>query len=468
LRGLTDDDALALWRGLGVSGARQELVPIFRSVRNHPLLIQALAGTVASDRRASGEFAVWRTAHQNFDPTSLPLVQSRSHILAFALEGLTPRVREVLHTLVGFRMPASYATLEALLLGDGKACSAASELDHALSELEDRGLIGWDREANRYDAHPIVRGVVWQLADAKSQRAIYTALAAHFEPMATPEWQKVERLADLAPAIELYHTLVSLGRYDEAYTLFHDRLGHATLYRLAAHHERITWLERLFPREAGNSPGLAYENHQASSLNALAQSYFFSGQPGRAGQLFRRAALIRERSADDSNRQINLSNLGDALFDIGAFCEAESALRQALVLNRKLENKFWGAVTLYTLGRVLAARSDAPSAAIAFARSRRQLAGPNDYQGVVIAHLAERSLWRGEFAEAIVLADQAWKLATVLRIERDFVRAALLQGHAALGLGDLARADEHLHHALTRARAVNLVQIELPALISLG
>ena len=48
LRGLRDDDALGLWRALGVSGARAELMPIFRSVESHPLLVQALASEVAS------------------------------------------------------------------------------------------------------------------------------------------------------------------------------------------------------------------------------------------------------------------------------------------------------------------------------------------------------------------------------------------------------------------------------------
>jgi hypothetical protein len=52
----------------------------------------------------------------------------------------------------------------------------------------------------------------------------------------------------------------------------------------------------------------------------------------------------------------------------------------------------------------------------------------------------------------------------VQRIERDFIRAALLQGRVALGAGDLSRADERLHRALTRSRAVNSVELELPAL----
>jgi hypothetical protein len=201
LQGLSDDDALGLWRALSVSGSRAELVPIFRSVESHPLLVQALASEVANYRKAPGDFAQWREDHPQFDPTSLPLVQSRTHILEYALKGLSTQVRDVLHMLVGLRMPASYATLEALLAGPDKACRSVQELDGALTELEDRGLIGWDREANRYDAHPIVRGVVWQLTDAKDQRAIYTALDAHFELMAIPAREKIETLADLTTAI---------------------------------------------------------------------------------------------------------------------------------------------------------------------------------------------------------------------------------------------------------------------------
>jgi hypothetical protein len=123
LRGLSEDDALGLWRALGVSGSRAELVPIFRSVESHPLLVQALASEVANFRKAPGDFAQWREDHPQFDPTSLPLVQLRTHILEYALKGLSASVREVLHTLVGFRMPASYATLEALLTGPDKARS---------------------------------------------------------------------------------------------------------------------------------------------------------------------------------------------------------------------------------------------------------------------------------------------------------------------------------------------------------
>ncbi len=127
-----------------------------------------------------------------------------------------------------------------------------------------------------------MRGIVWQLADTKDQRAVYTALEAHFEPMAVPEYEKVEMLSDLSPAIERYHTLVGLGRYEDAFVLFQDRLDDATQYRLAAHRDRIAWLERLFPHGVTELPALSSDRDRSFTLNALAGSFLFFGQPGRA------------------------------------------------------------------------------------------------------------------------------------------------------------------------------------------
>jgi hypothetical protein len=55
-----------------------------------------------------------------------------------------------------------------------------------------------------------------------------------------------------------------------------------------------------------------------------------------------------------------------------------------------------------------------------------------------------------------------------MRFERDFIRAARLQGAAALRLGDLSTAHDRLHHAVIRARTVNYAEEELPALVALA
>src|ERR1017187_3641591 len=97
LRGLTDDDALNLWRAFGVSGTRDVLLPVFRSFGRHPLLIQALAGEIKRDRRANGDFERWQQDHPRFDPMSLKGVKEASaHVLEFALQGLSEREAKAL------------------------------------------------------------------------------------------------------------------------------------------------------------------------------------------------------------------------------------------------------------------------------------------------------------------------------------------------------------------------------------
>ena len=171
-----------------------------------------------------------------------------AHVLEYALRGLDDKARKVLETIAAFRMPASYDTLAALFVGDGKLFPVEPELDGVLKELEDRGLLGWDRRANRYDLHPIVRGVAWNGLDATAQRGVYAGLHDHFESLPKiDDWEQVESLEDLTPAIELYNTLIGLGRYDDALVVFYERIDNATHYRLSASRQRGELLEALFP-----------------------------------------------------------------------------------------------------------------------------------------------------------------------------------------------------------------------------
>src|SRR6266566_4685698 len=225
LNGLSDDDALNLWRVFGISGSRETLLPIFHTFESHPLLIQALAGEVSHDRRTPGDFDRWRKNHPDFSPFSLPIVQVKSHVLEFALRGLDETTLKVLHTIAAFRMPAAYNTLVALLVSADKPCPSENELITILADLEDRGLLGWDRRANRYDLHPIVRGVTWSALGNQNKQGIYKSLSTYFESLPEIDEEEVNSLEDLTATIELYNTLIGLERYDDAAELFMDRLS---------------------------------------------------------------------------------------------------------------------------------------------------------------------------------------------------------------------------------------------------
>jgi tetratricopeptide (TPR) repeat protein len=471
LPGLADDDALQLWRAFGATGARDSLLPLFRQADNHPLLIQALASEVARYRPAPGDFDAWRRAHPDFNPFGLPLVQVKSHVLAFALRGLDDKAQQALRTIAAFRMPASYDTLTALLIGEGKPCADERELDEVLTELEDRGLLGWDKRANRYDLHPLVRGVVWSGLSDDARRGVYTTLHAHFEavPM-IDHYLKVNSLEDLTPAIELYNALIGLGRYGDACDFFYERLSKATLYRLSASRQRVELLEMLFPAGLEQLPRLNRQGDQAYTLNTLAIGYDLSGQPGRAAALYRRSIIIHSEMKDDGNLSVGLGNLSSTLLLSGALCESESAARRALVISREQVKRSNEAACLYWLGLTLVARGFANESESALKRALRLLRAQFDSQGEGVgkSYLAQRALWLKQFADALLLASRAWELAQVQNFESDLIEAARRQGQAALGLNDFATANERLHHALTRARMVNLTEEELPAVVALA
>lgn len=517
LPGLADDDALNLWRAFGVSGARETLLPLFHTFGSHPLLLQALASEVANDRRAPGDFERWQKAHPTFNPFQLPLVQARTHVLEFALAGLDAQARQVLQTIAAFRMPASYDTLAALFVNASdyhdlqstvesafsnadqgaleNASSASTNdlddefdeeenavpetkpeklfpnergLDNTLKELEDRGLVGWDKRANRYDLHPIVRGVVWSGLPAETRIGVFTSLQVHFAAVPKIDEDEVNSLEDLTPAIELYNTLVGLGRYDDAYEVFLDRIRIATLYRLSASRQCAELLELFFPTGVGQLPSLSQPGNQATVLNDLALAYDISGQPERAVLLFRRHNEVREKEGAQKELSVGLSNLSDALWFGAKLRESEAAARGALIIAREQSDHHTERMSLHRLGLTLAARGIATDSDLSFQRALKISKANVQGQGYHVARLAQHAIWFGHLKNALSLVNQAWELANSARYEADFITAARLQGTVALGLNNFIKADERLHHALTRARAVNLLDEELPALVALA
>jgi tetratricopeptide (TPR) repeat protein len=473
ISGLTDEDAVEMWRvAFGITGSRDELLLIFTRFDKHPLLIQALAGEVKSYRRAPGNLAEWRKANPTFDPTQYPRVQeAMGHVLEYALAGLDDKARQVLQTIAAFRMPASYDTLVALFVGEDKLCPYERDLDAVLTELEDRGLVGWDKRANRYDLHPIVRGVVWSGLPADTRNDVFASLQVHFEAVPKIEdYRQVNSLEDLTPALELYNALIGLGRYDDACDSFYNYINKATHFRLSSSRQRAELLEMLFPNGVDQLPRLSKPSDQAFTLNELALAYQFSGQPGCAAPLFHRTNMIYSEMKRDKHLSTGLNNLSNALWLAGALHEAEAAASRALAISREANLQFKQADSLQFAGITLAAHGAFQKAEIALSRSLKMWIEQEHFQeqGVAIAFNAQRALWLSDAATALPLADRAWDLAHVQRVERDFIRAACLQGTAALGLNDFSIADERLHHALTRARAVNLIEEELPTLVALA
>jgi hypothetical protein len=322
--GLGDDDAVNLWREFGVTGGRDELVSLFNTFGNYPLLIRALAGAVARFRPAPGDFHRWRATHAGFDPFGLPLVQRKSHVLEYALDGLTDTESRVLYTTAAFRAPATYETLAALMIGEDKPCPDDAALDRVLAVLEDRGLMGWDRRANRYDLHPVVRGVVWSALDPGAKQGIYQQLASHFEALPEQDDDSIKSIDDLAGAIELYHTLVRLRRAKDAADILSDRIIDPMVDNLAAYRECAELME-LFTEEPGLLGELGEQNPGRAEIltTLLGVCLVTYGDAGRAFTAF-------ERHRAEYSIEVDRALESIVLCALGRLADAEFAARNEL------------------------------------------------------------------------------------------------------------------------------------------
>jgi tetratricopeptide (TPR) repeat protein len=488
LTGLKDDDALELWSTFSISGVRDELLQLFRTFNNHPLLIRALAGEVKFYRPAPGNFERWRGQHKDFNPFHLPqMYEAISHVLKFALLGLDENARKVLHIVAAFRMPATYDTLVALLVGDDKSFRSEDALVAVLSDLEDRGLLGWDRRANRYDLHPIVRSVTWGGLDDDTKYNIHKLLYEYFDTLPTIDELVINSLEDLTTDIELFNALIGLEDYSEAFMVLHDRLGDVMLFRLSTNRQLADLLESLFfpdgldqasrwissPRSlSGWNPLRETEDTslQTWGINTLAIALKEFGQPKQAAQLFRRAIANSETISDQHNTCIVLDNLSSTLYYCGELHTAEVEARRSLLIARARHDYSPEAISLQVLGLALAARGATDVAKTALQRGLQLLAehGQIQAEGVINVCLAWWALWMNNPIDASQFASRSWELAQSKHFKTDLIRATLIQGIIALSLGNLASADERLHRALTDARTVNYVEEELPALIGLA
>ncbi len=546
-------DAVAFMRGQGIRGGRGEIEAACAPYGYHPLSLRLLAGWIARDLQQPGDIA----AANRLDVTG-DLVQRRHHVLQTAYDSLTPDRQRLLSRIACSRGPVAYDALAALadtspsptspspddsrtvvrrggqggedrrpgwlarVLGR-KATSPpptspspddsrtvvrrGGQGGEDLHDLLDRGLLHRDAKTNRFDLHPIVRRYAYDRLGGADRTASHARLRDYFA--ALPPVDKPRTLDDLAPVIELYHHTLRAGQYDEARTLFRDRLATPLYFRFGAYQLISELLAGLFPggdpiTASGHAalPRLKDERAQAWTLNALANSYSLSGQPRRAVPLFETMNASFEKRGDKKNFAIGLGNLADDQLKIGALAAAEASLRRRIALGREIGDEFREAVGRQELGRLLAYRGawDESAAELDAALAMFEKQQDVQSQGIGWAYRALRALLlardlaplpspgptpsgagRGEgpgggvrpARRALELADETAR--TRYPHERDYVRAHWLLGAALAATGDpstgsgcLEEAERHLGEALARCRAINMVEAEADILLDLA
>jgi len=508
-------DAVAFFQKQAIRGTVQDIERACAAYGFHPLSLRLLAGLIVKDKRQPLDI---RAAERYAQKVSADAVQRQHHVLEQSYAGLAPEGRALLGRLACFRSSVTYDTLaeivkqenepkpeQGFLSGLLKKKPLSIDLDKTLDDLTTRGLVhsatirlATSGLATTYDLHPIVRRYAYDRLTAPERTGVHAVLIVYFD--AVPKPQKVEKLEDLDPVIELYHHTVRAGKLDEARVLFRDRLNKETYYQFGAYQLRIELLRALFLDGEDKPPRLKDESAQAWTLNGLANSYALSGQPRRAVPLFEKKNELREKMGDKKNFASGLGNVAQFQLVIGALSEAERNLRRAIELDKELESEYDEACDRQELGRVLSYRGAWEEAEQELDTGLKLFEKHNEIQsqGVIWSYralrfllMARRSVISSQLSvtsnqssvnsgqlpitnyqlpiqaaqRALELADEQAKNYPV---PRDYVRAHWLLGAAYRANNELDKAEDNLTKALNLCRQINMVDYEADILLDLS
>jgi hypothetical protein len=465
LDGLSDEDSVALWRAFGVGGETADLIALFRTFGNYPLLVRALAGEVRRFAPAPGDLNAWRATHPDFDPLGLPVAKRRSHVLRYAFSGLSPLEQLVLRTIAAFRSPVRGDTMVALLVNGTPRSPDEVALEAALAELDDRGLVGWDGESDHYDLHPVVRGVAWSATDPESRQDILNRQVDYLEARPLPT-RPAARVTDLSETIELYHTLIQLRRADDAVELMRDRLLDPLLHLGAC--QQTGELAQEFIRELGmpSIPDSDIELEPADRylmIMVMALAFDLSGQPRRAADTFAHFTdLVADGPAELRDGIAALSAV--TLCRTGELTAAEEHARTALATTCSSLDEEPFALQALACSLTLRGREDQAGALLYDPRMAERF----PYNGLALAELGRAALDRGDIAAARRRSAALDRIATAAGDLLSNLRATLLRGSVHGYLRDDDPADALLHGALLQARHHQLHDAEADALVALA
>ena len=286
LSGLKPSDAETLMRSSGIRGASSVMRDyVQKNCGCHPLVIGVLAGLVNEHMPDRGNFDAWLDAPDDgraLNFADLDLVGKREHILEAAIRALSPEALQLLQTLSLLQRGANYELLSTLNpylppemnSGDDKSNPetriAAKLLSETIRDLERRGLLQYDHSEQRYDLHPVVRGVAAGRMSKEEREARGGQVVNYFISQNPAAWDDVDSLEDLASSLQLVATLTQIGRFEAAFNLYRGGLSNALLFNCQADVEAQALLRPFFPNGWDGEIVLFDGEEQSILLNCAA------------------------------------------------------------------------------------------------------------------------------------------------------------------------------------------------------
>ncbi len=286
LPGLRPADAEAFFRACGVTGDSRAIQAYLKTNCDcHPLTVGALAGLVTHYLPARNDFDRWvadPSGGARLNLGELDLVQKRNHILRASIETLQPASLNVLSIIAMLSQSVDYETLEAIALAPVahgsrppsqriKSLNAQRQRDEraarvqvseterrslvaAIGDLERRGLLQYDAQAQHYDLHPVVRAFVSRGLASDEKETLGQRVVDYFSSRPHSPFEHAETLEDVRDGLHMVRTLIEMGKLQRAVDMYKGALAHSLLFNLEASAELVALVRPFFSEGWGKLP----------------------------------------------------------------------------------------------------------------------------------------------------------------------------------------------------------------------
>jgi hypothetical protein len=296
LPGLRPHDAELLIRSCGVSGTPSVIQTYLKSHCDcHPLVIGVLAGLVNDFLQDRGSFDSWVMSESGggrLNLADLDLVQKRNHIMAAALSALPDTSHELLSTMALLSESFDYETIssidpslspmpedtsllsalseqpaelspkerkrltsefkdrlaEAIQRRGSEIAIAAPRLSATIRDLESRGLLQYDSQTQRYDLHPVVRGIAAGGLRSEERDRYGQRVVDYFSRKSADPYEDAQEVGDLDNARNIVSALLQMNRVQAARAfVLRNSFLQILNFRFEAHNEVLAILRPFFP-----------------------------------------------------------------------------------------------------------------------------------------------------------------------------------------------------------------------------
>ncbi len=275
---------------------------------------------------------------------------------------------------------------------------------------------------------------------------------------------------------------------DEQFHVFAQNDEPETRLNVSGWQRRLDVLSPFFPEGLEAGPALRDPAMRLDALYWMAQALNLHGFPGRALTAYsQHDELCRSMGTGQAKRLASaLAHHAKSLRQCGRFHDADILAREGLDLQQRVGSQLNIAVNLYWFGMGLAHRGEhtesqgALNEALNLLDSLDHTPGTEEAQqrAVIATFSAQRAMWEGDLESALVSAQTASELASVLEesihhpdktgARKVASASARIIGEISVTRGAFADANTQLTKALRLADEMTFVEEVIPALRGLA